>query len=632
MPVSDVFLSYARHDEPVARRFAEALTGAGLSVWWDDELRSGEVFDQAIEAALRAAKAVIVLWSPHSVSSRWVRAEATLADRNKTLVPVNIAPCERPIVFELMHTADLTGWQGDVNDRAWQDFLRDVRRQLGTDAHSGGPAASPAGKPPTGLPRLDQHSVVVLPFTNMGGDPEQDYFADGMTEDIITDLSKVSALMVIARNTAFTFKGKHVDVADVARQLNVTHVLEGSVRRAGNRVRVTAQLIDGSTSGHVWAERYDRDLDDIFALQDELSQAIVGALKLKLLPEEKKAIEARGTDNLEAYDLFLRAKDAQRRMQPQGAIAYAQAAVTLDPNFVDGWETLAILQMQHTVMVPETAAASIAAAGAAFARAAAVAGEDTARGHIYKGARLQLIDRDWSGAEAEYLAAGGIDNASKPLTAMPDFLQSTGRLTQLAHSFRELLHADPLYPLPIYSFTLDCLGRFDEADAESERMRRVGAAPHLIEYFSLLRRLARGDAYDAIIEQAERYLAIDLNYLPVLREILARLNDRPAMARLVHDAFADPFYQDASHMTGLSQLAGYCGEDDLAVNCLREAYVTHKGVTLIGLWHPLLAGTRKLDGFKQVLRDIGLVGHWQRSGKWADFVRPLSDDDFEIIG
>src|SRR6187551_2745865 len=125
----------------------------------------------------------------------------------------------------------------------------------------------------------------------MSGDAEQEYFSDGISEDIITDLSKVSALAVTARNTAFTFKGKHVDIGQVARQLKVSHVLEGSVRKAGQRVRISAQLIDGATGSHVWAERYDRDLNDIFSLQDEISQAIVAAMKLKLLPQEKKAIE-----------------------------------------------------------------------------------------------------------------------------------------------------------------------------------------------------------------------------------------------------------------------------------------------------------------------------------------------------
>ena len=139
----------------------------------------------------------------------------------------------------------------------------------------------------------------------MSGDIEQEYFSDGISEDIITDLSKVSALSIVSRNSSFMYKGKNVDLPKVARELKVSHMLEGSVRKSGGRVRITAQLIDGATNDHVWAERYDRDLSDIFALQDEISEAIVAALKLKLMPEEKKAIVQRGTDNAEAYNLYL---------------------------------------------------------------------------------------------------------------------------------------------------------------------------------------------------------------------------------------------------------------------------------------------------------------------------------------
>ncbi len=187
-------------------------------------------------------------------------------------------------------------------------------------------------------------SICVLPFANMSGDQEQEYFSDGITEDIITDLSKVSALWVAARNTAFTFKGKHVDVPQAARQLKVSHVLEGSVRKAGGRVRITAQLIDAS-GGHVWAERYDRELSDIFALQDEISEAIVKALKLKLLPEEKKAIERRDTSSAEAYELFLLARQFERtgseRMKPL-IVRICQKVVALDPGFARGWALMAM--------------------------------------------------------------------------------------------------------------------------------------------------------------------------------------------------------------------------------------------------------------------------------------------------
>ncbi|MBI3439403.1 MAG: adenylate/guanylate cyclase domain-containing protein [Proteobacteria bacterium] len=191
-------------------------------------------------------------------------------------------------------------------------------------------------------------SICVLPFVNMSGDSEQEYFSDGISEDIITDLSKVSALWVAARNTSFTFKGKPVDVQQVTRNLKVSHVLEGSVRKARGRVRITAQLID-STGGHVWAERWDRDLNDIFALQDEISEAIVKALKLKLLPEEKRAIERRGTSNAEAYELFLLARQFERtgseRMKPL-IVRICERALELDPSFARSWALMSMAKAE----------------------------------------------------------------------------------------------------------------------------------------------------------------------------------------------------------------------------------------------------------------------------------------------
>src|SRR6266403_4227274 len=197
----------------------------------------------------------------------------------------------------------------------------------------------------------DRVSICVLPFANISGDAEQEYFSDGISDDIITDLSKVSALHIVSRNTAFTFKGKPVDVRQVAAQLHVSHVLEGSVRKAAGRVRITAQLIDGSNDSHVWAERYDRDLNDIFALQDEISRAIVDALKVKLLPEEKKAIERHGTENVDAYNLYLMARqsyatgfegDSRRN---EAIIRLCQRAVEIDSNYAEAWALIAMAEM-----------------------------------------------------------------------------------------------------------------------------------------------------------------------------------------------------------------------------------------------------------------------------------------------
>jgi adenylate cyclase len=190
-------------------------------------------------------------------------------------------------------------------------------------------------------------SIAVLPFANVSGDTEQEYFSDGITEDIITDLSKVSGLKVVSRNTAFTFKGKAVDIGDVARRLEVGYVVEGSVRKSAERVRITAQLIDASNDTHVWAERYDRQLNDIFALQDEISQAIVAAVKVKLLPEEKKAIESRSTQDPKAYQLYLLARYYQMQVGARAdeiAIRFAQRALDIDPNYARAWALVALCQ------------------------------------------------------------------------------------------------------------------------------------------------------------------------------------------------------------------------------------------------------------------------------------------------
>jgi adenylate cyclase len=210
----------------------------------------------------------------------------------------------------------------------------------------------PVTPPPAKTPaKSERPSICVLPFANMSGDPEQEYFSDGISEDIITDLSKISALHVVSRNTAFTFKGKAVDVGQVVSQLKVSHVVEGSVRKAAGRVRITAQLIDGANDSHLWAERYDRDLNDIFAIQDEISHAIVDALKVKLLPEEKKAIEQHGTENVDAYNLFLMARQTYatgyeadpRRLN--AIIRMCRRAVEIDPNYADAWASIALAEV-----------------------------------------------------------------------------------------------------------------------------------------------------------------------------------------------------------------------------------------------------------------------------------------------
>ncbi|MGH6931116.1 MAG: adenylate/guanylate cyclase domain-containing protein [Dongiaceae bacterium] len=218
----------------------------------------------------------------------------------------------------------------DLGSQSVKNIAEPVR------AYSIGDSNKPlaAGQPISGRGKT---AIVVLPFTNISGDSEQEYFSDGITEDIITDLSQVSALFVVARHTAFSFKGKNLQLPQVARELGVGYVLEGSVRKAGDRVRITAQLIDGATGGHLWANRYDRELKDIFALQDEISTSIVGALKIKLAPSKSSALAKRTTENPEAYRRFLLGRSflmsgADLRAYRVARQMFAQA-VELDPAY-----------------------------------------------------------------------------------------------------------------------------------------------------------------------------------------------------------------------------------------------------------------------------------------------------------
>ena len=181
----------------------------------------------------------------------------------------------------------------------------------------------------------------------MSGDPEQEYFSDGITEDIITDLGKVSALSIVSRNMAFSFKGAKGGVGEIGRQTKASYVLVGSVRKAGARVRITAQLVNAANEAQVWGERYDRDLSDIFALQDEISKAIVAALKLTLLPEEKRALEQRATTNVKAYKFYLMARQFSvmgNERHQEIIVRLCKRAVELDPSYAAPWATMAIAQ------------------------------------------------------------------------------------------------------------------------------------------------------------------------------------------------------------------------------------------------------------------------------------------------
>ncbi|MGH6891467.1 MAG: tetratricopeptide repeat protein [Dongiaceae bacterium] len=309
------------------------------------------------------------------------------------------------------------------------------------------PAASDAGqgdKPARALP--DRPSIAVLPFANMSGDPEQEYFSDGMTEDLITDLSKVSGLFVIARNSSFAYKGKAVKVQDIGGELGVRFVLEGSVRKAGDRVRITAQLVDAANGGHIWADRFDRDLTDIFATQDEVVRKIVDVLAVKLTQGDEQRLRRRGTNNLEAYDIWVRTRGLLGRGTRED-IAQARAmhrrAIAIDPNFAAPHAGLAIAAMTDYVNGWTADPAQALDEAERWARRAVELNEQDPAGHLALGGTL-MWRHEHDAALAEHRRSIELDpNYAQGYAGVSMTLVYAGRASEALEPLATAMRLDP---------------------------------------------------------------------------------------------------------------------------------------------------------------------------------------------
>ncbi len=326
----------------------------------------------------------------------------------------------------------------------------------------------------------DKPSIAVLPFVNMSADPEQEYFADGITEDIITDVSGVSGLFVIARNSSFVFKKQSVDVKEVGRRLGVRHVLEGSVRKAGKRVRVTAQLIDAQTGGHLWAERYDRDVEDIFAVQDEVTRHIVEALKVRLTPNERVRREGRGKINAEAYDLLAKARSTVYRFTAESVLECRKLldrALQLDPDFSRAYALLAMAHGAEYLNNWNGADLDHIRRAVDFALKAREKDENEPRAHQAL-AMMKLLLREYEEAERAAERAieldANFDGGYVTLGQIHDF---TGRHESAIGLFEQAMRLDPEFHLTLHILGRAQMqaGRYDEA--ERNFLRRLERVP-----------------------------------------------------------------------------------------------------------------------------------------------------------
>jgi len=318
-------------------------------------------------------------------------------------------------------------------------------------------------------PLPDKPSIAVLPFDNMSGDSDQDYFADGMTEDLITDISKLSGLLVIGRNSSFVYKGKSVDLRQVGRELGVHYVLEGSVRKAGNRVRINAQLINAQSGHHVWAERYDGTLDDVFELQDEITEKIVSALSVQLTDGEKHRLSSQYTTNHEAHDWFLRGRIRYREPGPQAnaeAHGMFDRALALDPGF--GW-ALAIRSYVkfHAWFFKWNTASDALTEAFADAEKAATLDPDLAAAHSYLG-WMHMWGEGHDRALAEHEEALALDpNFSEGYMWQASTLIYSGQPERAIEPMERAIRLDPHFP-PIYLLNYGNMylqmGRYAEAE------------------------------------------------------------------------------------------------------------------------------------------------------------------------
>jgi adenylate cyclase len=327
--MTDIFISYARSTAAEAHRIAEALRALGYGVWRDDELPAHRAYADVIEERLKAAKAVVVVWSAEAVKSQWVRAEADLARGAGTLVQLSIDGAVPPLPFNQIQCADMAGWSGDTQGAGWSKVVASI-------ADLAGKATVEATAAPQAPRQSSRASIAVLPFANLSGDPEQEYFADGIVVEIVAALARFRSLFVIASGSSLSFKGKGLSPREAAAQLGVQFVLEGSVRKAGGRVRIAVQLIDAGDGAPIWTHRFEDTLEDIFALQDTVALAVAGQIEPALQVAEVRRASKRPTDNMGSYDLLLRALPPTRAYGEAGiaeALGLLDRAIALDPDY-----------------------------------------------------------------------------------------------------------------------------------------------------------------------------------------------------------------------------------------------------------------------------------------------------------
>ncbi len=504
-PLHAVFLSYASQDAAAARRVCDALRSAGIEVWFDkSELRGGDVWDQAIRRQIRESALFIPVISANTASRtegyfrlEWALAEERthMMSRSRTfIVPVCVdaTPESGADVPDSFLRVQWTRLPAGETPAAFSQRIRMLLEPGAAAAAAGlsAPHSAPAPIQAAHRTRLyvllalglvlltaifalqpwhllavrhgdgggaagdgsaaAQKSVAVLPFTDMSEKHDQEYFSDGLSEELIDVLAKVPNLRVPARTSSFSFKGKAATIGEIGRELGVTHVLEGSVRKAGDHMRITAQLVRTDNGFHVWSQTYDREVRDVFAVQDEIAQAVAEQLKtaLSITPAE----EAHQTTSVEAHNLYLKGRFLAGRDTPadlgQAVLLYEQA-LRLDPNYAQAWAWLAYAHIRWIAQGGEADSAQNHERAMAAARRAIELNPNLPEGYSSLATANLQFERDWAAVAQALDKAAAID----PNHALVDQIRghlsaAIGTSEEAMAHFRRAVDADPLNMLP----------------------------------------------------------------------------------------------------------------------------------------------------------------------------------------
>jgi TolB-like protein/DNA-binding winged helix-turn-helix (wHTH) protein len=506
-----------------------------------------------------------------------------------------------------------------------------------------GETASTAGERPaaSALP-----SLAVLPFMDLSQSRDQEYLADGLAEEILNQLAQAPGLRVVGRTSSFSFKGKHEDLRTIGRQLGVTHLIEGSVRKDGNRLRITAQLVRADDSTHLWSKTYARELRDVFAVQDEISRDVAQALSVKL-DAAKYNREQGGTTNVDAYERFLRwrgivmlelldlAHDRER-------LQLAREMVALDPQCVLCWDALANSLNSVAYEVGGGQAEQLRTEARQVRERINRIAPDS---WVAKRDRSNALWREGKRAEAIALAKQIVD--SGPLTKERTWdyaymIYGMGHLDETVTLVEQVRAVEPmaLFLSRDLQFDYTAARRYEEAEVEYQRGRKLEGSQQAPIYVAFVRQLAgkRPGGLTELRELHRQLLEQDKEFAtPFFRDLGKKLDDRAAMLALVRQALSDAAYGGGDEFAYLwTNVADALGDADLAVIALRRNLEFQKGFKegtmpqspYVAFWNAPFSDLRAHPDYKKLLVEAGVADYWRQTGKWGDGCRAVGTDDF----